>query len=201
MTVMCWQNNCTFIHGPDQWNHCSDVFKTILFAFSSLCLDCQTLFLSISNSKHKLKGSQCRTNHISFQFSWPSLPQKRDKAKTSQLTEFFIYFIRFFLDSGHFSSYPGCQISSYLITYYFFTHSQMSIDQFLMEVTWLSALQLWPAIPVHVFLFQLLYYYFTSKWSQLINQNIIFIHLSIFIRFVQNHKGSLSIHIWFSNCL
>ncbi len=58
-----------------------------------------------------------------------------------------------------------------------------------------------PAIPVHVFLFQLLYYYFTSKWSQLINQNIIFNNLSIFIRFVQNHKGSLSIHIWFCNCL
>lgn len=37
--------------------------------------------------------------HISFQFSWPSLPQK-NKAKTSQLTEFLFYFILLFSEFG-----------------------------------------------------------------------------------------------------
>lgn len=122
MIVMCWQNNCTFIHGPDQWNCCSDVFKTILFAFLGPCLDCQTLFLSISDSEHKLRGSQCRTNHISFQFSWPSLPQKRRQIKLKQVGSLnfyfftFIYFFIYFCISGHFSSNPGFWISSCLIT-------------------------------------------------------------------------------------
>lgn len=51
------------------------------------------------------------------------------------------------------------------------------------------------------YLIQLIYFYKQEITTDQ-PKHIFFNHFSIFsVRFVQNHKGSFSIHIWFSNCL